>query len=150
MLLCVCLCLSAFLPAYLPVCLPVCVPEWLVGWCGLFVGLLGCVFVWFVWLSGWLLACWVAGFWGSTLGCLLVVRLLGCWVVGLLGCWVDRFPRQQPTQQRHEKQKRQQGQKRQPNHPPTKLDGPAECAKRSAAPPGCGVLDELPVLPILA
>ena len=30
----------------------------------------------------------------------------------------------------------------QPNNPTTKLDGPAECAKRSAAPPGCGVLDE--------
>ena len=88
---------------------------------------------------------------------------MGCWVAGLFG-WVAATqqpsnpttqrpnnpttqqpkdnPRQQPTQQRHKKQKRQQEKKRQPNHPPTKLDGPAECAKRSAAPPGCGVLDE--------
>ena len=99
--------------------------------------------------------CYVVGFLGFG-----VVGFDGFWVVGLLGCLVGwqqpnnpttqhpttqqpkDNPRQQPTQQRHKKQKRQQGQKRQPNHPPTKLDGPAECAKRSAAPPGCGVLDE--------
>ena len=97
-----------------------------------------------------MLCCWVVRFLDSW-----VLGFDGFWVVGLLGCLVGwqqpndpttqqpkDNPRQQPTQQRHKKQKRQQGQKRQPNHPPTKLDGPAECAKRSAAPPGCGVLDE--------
>ena len=109
-----------------------------------FLGLLGCCVVGF--LGSWileLLACFVSGL----LGGLVVCWLLGCWGVGLLGCWVGGlvgwwiveldcwivgllvccsvgllvccYPGLLDSQ-----------------------PGPAECAKRSAAPPGCGVLDE--------
>ena len=47
----------------------------------------------------------------------------------------------QPTQQRQKTLERRKGQKRQPNHPPHKLYGPAECAKRLNPPPPAGVLN---------
>ena len=82
-------------------------------------------------MLGGLVVCWLLGCW--------VVGLLGCWVVGLVGCWIVEldcwivgllvccsvgllvccYPGLLDSQ-----------------------PGPAECAKRSAAPPGCGVLDE--------
>ena len=116
-----------------------------VGLLGCWVGLLGFWVLGFLggWVVFWLLACWVAGF----LDCCVVVALLGSWVVGLLGCWVIGLLGfwvvkflggwvvfSYPTQRRQKKQKGQQRQKRQPCHPQPNRYGPAECAKRSAAP----------------
>ena len=106
------------------------------------------------WVAG-LIGCYVVGLLGFW-----VVGFDGFWDVGLLGCLVGwqqpnnpttqqpndpttQQPNNQKTTQdsnqpnKDKKQKRQQGQKRQPNHPPTKLDGPAECAKRLNPPHPC-------------